>query len=86
MKEGIQTVLTAPWGNTRLLCCTHLHAGCRLGDKATQKLTRHNKGLVVQALPDATIDSMSAKLLHDPEVPCTPSVRIRSNTCLGASA
>ena len=34
-----------------------------------QKPTRHNKVLVVLALPDATIDGMSAKLLHDPEVP-----------------
>lgn len=41
-----------------------------------QKLTRHNKGLVVQAC-HATIDGMSAKLLHDPEVPL--SVRTEDN-------
>lgn len=69
VKEGIQTVLTAPWGNTRDCYAAHTNMQVAGWGIRLQKLTRHNKGLVVQALPDATIDGMSAKLLHDPEVP-----------------
>ena len=47
---------------------------CRLqageqGCRNLQGSISSDKSLVVQALPDATVDGMSAKLLHDPEVP-----------------
>lgn len=73
----------------KLLCCTHLHAGCRLGDKAAEtykalsavtKVWLCRPCQMQQSMACLQSCSMTQRCLHS-------RVRIQKhNTCLGASA